>query len=381
MSRLDAKDAASFAIAAYAPITSAEPNPQKATAIALNHHLRQRFDIVSGTDLNGVTGRNLTANFGFTAMGKGSDKGNCVVAIRGTNFSSLDDWLTNGRMAGARSISGFAVHAGFNALANTLLPQVRAAIKGSNVTNLHILGHSLGGAAATLLADALKDTGNVYLYTFGAPRAGTIDHAIYLTRELGSTNIFRVYHDTDLVPMVPVFPYFHLPSADTAYLMKGAGAIVSIKAHDMSEYEKRCQANWRGMKAQSLSHRRFSLDTVDDLLAQAGQIPGGFMQVAVMRIITKVLSLMLAGSTAVFGTGLFVAASVMDQLAITLIRGVKLGLYAMETIEALVHQIMRFLGITLVTGVKVTTAFLRWLLDKLFSVIGMMATTAVNTFT
>ena len=377
MSKLDAKDAAGFAAAAYAPINNTVTTPQKATAAILGGNLRQRYDVMAGSDLDGVTGRNLTANFGFTAMGKGSDQGNCVVAIRGTNFSSLDDWLTNARMAGARSSSGYPVHAGFNSLANTLLPQVRSAIKGKNISNLHILGHSLGGAAATLLADALNDVANVHLYTFGAPRAGTIGHAQYLTSELGAQNIFRVYHDTDLVPMVPVFPYSHMPAGDNGYLMKGSGTIVSIAAHSIELYKTSCRANWSGMK--TIPHRRFSLDTVDDLLAEAGQIPGGFMQVAIMRLITKVLSLMLTGAGGIIGTGLFVTATVMDQLAIAIMRGVQLGLYLADTVESLVRQIMRFLGLTLTTGVKVTTAFLRWLLDKLFSVISMMARAAVQT--
>ena len=376
MSKLDAEDAASLAAAAYAPITNAVATPQVATAALLGGKLRQRYDILSSADLDGVTGRSLTANFGFTAMGKGSDQGNCVVAIRGTNFSSLDDWLTNGRMAGARSSSGYPVHAGFNSLAKTLLPQVRSAIQGKNISNLHLLGHSLGGAAATLLADALKDVANVYLYTFGAPRAGTMDHARYLTSELGAQNIFRVYHDTDLVPMVPVFPYSHMPTGHNGYMMQGSGTIVSIAAHSIDLYKTSCRANWSGMK--TMPHRRFSLDTVDDLLAEAGQIPGGFLQAAIMRLITKVLGLMLAGAGGIIGTGLFVTATVMDQLAMAIMRGVQIGAFMIDTVEALVRQIMRFLGITFTSGVKITTAFLRWLLDKLFSVIGMMARAAVQ---
>lgn len=85
---------------------------------------------------------------------------------------------------------------------------------------------SLGGAAGALLADSLKDHTNIYIYTFGAPRAGGIDHAIYISQKLGRDNIYRVYHDTDPVPMAPVFPYAHCPVGKSGYLLKGSGMVI-----------------------------------------------------------------------------------------------------------------------------------------------------------
>lgn len=46
-----------------------------------------------------------------------------------------------------------------------------------------VSGHSLGGATATLLADAIRQQSgrkNVKLYTFGAPGAGVEGHSCYL---------------------------------------------------------------------------------------------------------------------------------------------------------------------------------------------------------
>ena len=48
---------------------------------------------------------------------------------------------------------------------------------------------------------------------------------------LGARNVYRVYHDTDAVPMLPIFPFCHIPVGETAYLLRGPGALVSLSAH------------------------------------------------------------------------------------------------------------------------------------------------------
>jgi len=83
---------------------------------------------------------------------------------------------------------------------------------GQNPTRVHCVGHSLGGAVATLVADwAARKGMQAKLYTFGCPRVGHKGFAQDLTLRVKAHNIFRVYHSSDLVPMVPVWPFVHVP--------------------------------------------------------------------------------------------------------------------------------------------------------------------------
>ncbi|MCP4338671.1 MAG: hypothetical protein GY799_07215 [Desulfobulbaceae bacterium] len=70
---------------------------------------------------------------------------------------------------------------------------------------IHCIGHSLGGAVATLAAHWVKRTTYKYveLYTFGAPKPGFEGFAKSFTTLLEQKNVHRVYHSTDPVPMVP----------------------------------------------------------------------------------------------------------------------------------------------------------------------------------
>ena len=203
---------------------------------------RDDFAIVSGQRLTGATGigpASRTTGFGYIAFGKsGPRQGECLLAIRGTEKSSAHDWLTNTHMAGVQGPGGYTVHAGFWNLAAGILPQIQGGLRGRNPSLIHAVGHSLGGATATLIADALNRShvADIKLYTFGAPRAGIENHASALTRNLGRHNIFRAYHHTDPVPMVPVFPYAHVPFEEDACLLHGCGTLISVDAHLMPTY-------------------------------------------------------------------------------------------------------------------------------------------------
>ncbi len=373
MAHLMPADACRLADASYATLGSSHPKIAAAAAAGASRDL---FDIAGGTVFTGSSGVDSVTNFGFIAFGKSaSHQGECLVAVRGTQ--TVPDGLTDAYMAGDRGPSGLPVHRGFNRLANSILPQLRAALRGRNPSAIHFVGHSLGGATAVLLADALHGVASANLYTFGAPRAGTQVHSEFLTSAIGAGNIFRVYHDTDPVPMVPIYPFTHVPANRRGYLLAGSGAIVWPAAHSLALYQRNIgSGNWSGLP--TLPHRRFSLDTVDDVLARAGAIPGGFMSSVLMRLIVKVLGMILEAAGMVIGSGLFVLATVLDQIAYLLIRGAHLIGAGIDLLQSLVEQIMRFLGIAVRGTVNVSQAFLRWLLNRLFSVISAMAVNAIS---
>ena len=94
------------------------------------------------------------------------------------------------------------------------------------------MGHSLGGALATLTASWLKSTYGipVTIYTFGAPRVGNSAFATHVESFIPS---YRVTHGMDPVPWIPLWPFTH---AGDEYLLAGnKGARFSVSAHSMAE--------------------------------------------------------------------------------------------------------------------------------------------------
>lgn len=375
MSReLSPANACRIADSAYGTFGS---NTPAITAAGQLESAKDLFDVQNSRVFTGTTGPSVRTNFGYVAHGKSASRqGEAVVAVRGTDLGFAPDWLTNIHFSTARSATGWPAHAGFNQLANSILPQVEGALAGRNPSVIHVVGHSLGGAAATLIADKLRSIAAVKLYTFGAPRASYRTHVDYLAQRIGNENIFRAYHDTDPVPMLPIFPYCHAPSGSQGYLMRGSGAVVSFSAHSLKQYQTKCGDSWPSLP--TIPHRRFSLDTIDDVLEMASGIPNGFLSAQLMRLIVQALGLVLSGIGGAAGLVLLGAVTVVDQIALAISMGVNALASGMEILQRLVAQIMRWLGIAVSGTVNITTGFLRWLLQKLFNTIAVMAASALR---
>ena len=82
-------------------------------------------------------------------MGKGRFKGQAFVAIKGT--ASLYDALSDLNAGVRSSHTGFSVHQGFYYAFNSIQSELQQFIRGLKSTSVvHCVGHSLGGAIATL---------------------------------------------------------------------------------------------------------------------------------------------------------------------------------------------------------------------------------------
>jgi triacylglycerol lipase len=125
--------------------------------------------------------------------------GKFVVMFPGTD--SVRDWLTDLRVH-KTGWHGTRAHRGFVWAFQSVAGQVLSAISGAQ--SVVFTGHSLGGALATLSADAAADMGVEVLavYTFGSPRVGNGAFARQYNDDLADVT-FRVVNARDPVPHVP----------------------------------------------------------------------------------------------------------------------------------------------------------------------------------
>lgn len=142
--------------------------------------------------------------FGFVVRERAT--GSILVCMRGTqtpaewlhNFTAVPNPFTLVPQFGT-------VHLGFERMHRAVRGSIQAAISNVPVdTRLTVLGHSLGGAMATLAAVDLKrnfNRTNVDLCTVGGPRVGKVDFRRNFNRELPSC--FRLTNQFDIVPHVP----------------------------------------------------------------------------------------------------------------------------------------------------------------------------------
>jgi len=343
-------------------------------------HVSEAFNVGSGTRLVGVTGVGVQSRtgFGYTAWGQGARQGECLITVRGT--VSAYDWLTNLRFGGVIGPSGYLVHAGFWRGAQSVLPQIRNELRGRNPSALHVVGHSLGGAMATLLADALSNVGcTIKLYTFGAPRCGVEDHAEYLTSKLGEGNIYRAYHDTDPVPMIPVFPYFHIPYGSNAYRLKGAGTLISVPSHLMPSYRKSVAGcTWASLPVILPQHSSF--EAASEWLSQAAKDNGPFimMSATALRLILSALDWIVKQLGRGVALQLFAGATLLDSLARLLYSGALQSIQIAETIAHLMNAALRFMGRAVVATVNITVSFVEYVLGLLFRFVATMARRATD---
>mgnify|MGYP001095555336 CR=1 FL=1 len=145
------------------------------------------------------------ATYGYVAYDSKKDR--IIVAFRGT--TNLQNWITNLKTARTQFLNtGTSVHIGFNSAYMSVRDKVLASVNeflgAHRSARIMVVGHSLGGALATLCAVDIaltKGIKNIESYTFGSPRVGNQAFADLYKNKIPSG--FRVVHWRDIVPSVP----------------------------------------------------------------------------------------------------------------------------------------------------------------------------------
>lgn len=344
-----------------------------------------------GFDLNpkrikGVTGGRFIkddAGLGFLAMGSGKRQGEALVAIHGT--ASLADGITDANCSFDLSPGGHLVHRGFALAYKSMQQEIVGYFqqKGHNPSQIHVVGHSLGGALATLAAEQFALAGHgVTLYTFGAPRVGNTHYTNVMRQMLGANNIRRVYHEADPVSMVPIYPFTPLPNNGTGHCLPWNGWQVSLYAHFMENYIASIgECHWNSLPQASKLDFFGSIEAWLTGVAEGSNTVGMFSAKA-LRMIFRALCWIIEKVMAIGAATLQFAASggaiVVDALSYLLYSGCLLGDKVERHVSALISAIMQFMGRTVRKGTNMTMAFIRWVLDLFSNILSTMALQALQ---
>lgn len=337
------------------------------------------FDMEASSMVKGKTGGLFVVKkkhvMAFMSAGKGRYKGQAFVAIKGT--ASLYDALTDLNAGTRSSHTGFSVHQGFYYAFDSILFELQqfiSSLKGTSV--VHCVGHSLGGAIATLAADWIKANSaisTVKLYTFGSPRVGLESFAAKCTSRLIAGNVYRVYHKTDPVPMVPTWPFFHVSNLDIGYLIHSPASVKPWEYHLMKHYIRSAKsaASWTGMASnRPVGHMDSAVERwlkSDGVLSFADNTLD-LLDAAFVYVIKKVINL----SGIVLVVGAAGTLTLLDRMAIFMAKAVKVSKDLSIWVYHLVKKMASLIGIKLREGVDLTVEFIRSVFLRLHKKISEM---------
>ncbi len=353
----------------------------KAGLNLLNKKYQGTFTFADSNLLNartgGPAGIKISTAFGFVLLGQGDFKGHAFILFRGTKL--LADWLTNVNIAPARSDSGYLVHDGFNKAFNSMKPRLAEfskVLSKDKIKFVHCIGHSLGGALATLYANWIQSNYSTYLYTFGSPRVGLYDFSNYLSTQMTSKRIYRVYHKTDPVPMIPTWPFVHIPESGQDYWLPSPGVLPSPTYHAMDKYSSSVSTNsWGTLSGFREAHKddvQIAQWLMEKTRATFSMNTLRWLGSALVYVLKKIKAIVNAQQI----TGQF---TVMDHLAYVLAKGIDLAEQLSNWVLYFIRKVMEVLGLKPVeTRDNLSKAFIGNMLSRLQAKVNIQVEAALR---
>lgn len=326
---------------------------------------------------------NTQDGFGMCVRGGVGYEKDIFLIFRGSTTANVGaDWISNARIGVERSRTGLPVHLGFNSIFCSMKDAIDQFLSNHQdaTGSIHCIGHSLGGAIATLTADWISSKGrNVKLYTLGAPKVGLEFFADRLTKKLQSNNIFRIYHATDVVPMIPVYPFAHAPFYYMGYQLP-SGSLVSLASHKMQNYINSIGTNTWGSLG-TISKHDINDRSVERWLKSEKPLnplnakTWDWINAGLTLVLRKVIGAATVTLQAPFMGTLTLA----DKIAWLLRKGIELSTQASQWVLSLMCKIMQALGMNLAKSIKdLTRAFMRQVLQRLLARMAEEAIKAVR---
>lgn len=300
---------------------------------------------------------NTRDGFAVCAVGDKQYGNDIFLVFRGSTVANhYADWVSNARIGVTATLTGL-VHSGFNNIFSSMIPEIQKFVSQyeKSSTTFHCIGHSLGGAVATLTANWLR-TGNsrkVKLYTFGAPKPGMYLFSHKFTGKIGKENIFRAYHPTDPVPMIPLFPYMHAPLPGYGHYIPVNENMISTAAHDMRLYVKSVTgATWEALERRKPPYTIESgveqwLRSLSPVNASSPKI-WEWINAGIIYVLKKIVGVAIT----IIQGGFIGVLTVADTIAYILRRGIDISVSIGEWIVHLMRKIMQALGMRVVADKK-----------------------------
>ena len=339
-----------------------------------------RLDRVFAGSTSGVS-----TGFGYVLSFQRGGRKQVVIATRGTRAEhSLADVFTDLRGSMA-SFPGYGpVHQGFrNTFDSVKIGLARDDRRIMDADVVHCVGHSLGGAVATLVAAHFAQRGKaVRLYTFGCPRVGALGTHFAMEQAIGKDNAFRVSHDLDPVTMVAPYPYGHINglSADPNNMMlrSPTGQLIGVANHDMNEYVASVgddQMTWNNVRKLGALVERDNA-VVARWLMRSADNPGWLTQKAAQGLsyLMKAFSHFLRQAGVVAITGLTAIDLFCVTLASNLTKMAQLGSELMECIR----QAAGWARIVVRSAAQITATVIRGILEAMLRVVQPLALQALQ---
>lgn len=333
------------------------------------------------------TGFGASSGFGYTLTYRNAGRTHAIIAMRGTRpeLAGKPDLLTDGRGTLTTFGSCGVVHKGFKRTFDSALPCLerdKGIVMKADV--VHCVGHSLGGAVATLIAAHYASFGKtVRLYTFGSPRVGAMGAHGALERRIGKENIYRVAHDLDPISLIGPFPYIHVNGAATDRnnftLRSPTGALLSTMNHDMGRYINSvaggAESSWdivRGA-ASGVDHDNSVLAR---WLLHEDNNPGWvqYASAKTLGILFKLLAHVLKS----ISTAIVLGLTAVDLLAEILLQGLYKAKQLGEQIFTLLGYAATWAGITVVSGAQFTAEIITRILNKMLATLRQLAIQALS---
>ena len=350
---------------------------------------------LKGTDLGsanlkrvfaGTTGMGTNTGFGYLLKFQKGDRRHAVIATRGTRPElGAPDLLTDARAA-MTSFGDFGlVHKGFKTTFDSVINNIardNSSIMDADV--VHCVGHSLGGAVATLMAAHYARLGkSVKLYTFGSPRVGAFSAHSALEKMLGKNNIFRTAHDLDPITLIGPYPYIHVnpaPSDQNNFTLPSpTGSLFSVANHDMALYINSVATNGVDATWEEVRSLADKCDHENSVLAKwllhKDNNPGWvqYASAKTLGLLFKLFSHVLKTTR----TAVILGLTAVDLLAEMIHNGLcKLGLYATQIFSLLRHA-AAWAGLKMAAGADFTAGIIKIIFNKMMSTLTAMAAHAV----
>lgn len=351
--------------------------------IPLAQRFSEELDIQDSGRVSGKSGVSVVSKktgFGLVAKGKGDFRDDLFILTRGTD--SFYDVITD-LNAGLRfNHDNQLVHSGFYKCFLSMREELASKLSGTQrYRNVHCVGHSLGGALATLVASWVSTknvTSNINLYTFGSPRVGYESFSSKFTQTIKRPNIYRVSHNTDVVAMVPSWPFSHVPNPGIGYCIESENGFVSKKSsHRMPQYLSSVKgSNWESLRgkrpepADNVIEKWLSSKTVVGFASNSVQMIAS----AIAFVLKKAMH--LAGI--VIQTGASTAFTILDQLSLALNRAARISKEVASYVKALLGKILKTMGIAVSNTMTVTAQLIKYVFVRLQRTIWDMVRSALN---